>query len=267
MPRRRSILTSSIAVGLVVAIIFALNLLGWLRPIVSAVTFVTEPVVRGVRVVAEKTGSALSLLGRISDLERNNQELAAALETAETDIARLREDETELHDLRTRLDAPLPPNVETLSAGVIGHDSITGTKRLTINRGASDGIIEGAAVLSATGIIIGHVDALLGGQAEVLLLADDRSKLPCRIAESRATGIARGQLGLGITMTDIPQSETVNVGDQVVTSGLDDSVPSGIPIGLIEAIEASPNALFQEAQIRPYVEVTSLEFVHIVTRF
>jgi len=266
-PRRTSLLRTALAVAMVFAIVVALHLLGWLRPIESALSFVVEPVARGVGTVTNRVGSALNLLGRIGSLDAENSSLRLELEQSKTRIAQLEESTAELADLRERLDAPIPEEIQTQVVAVVGHDGISGTKRLTINRGSKDGIGEGMAVLSAGGVLVGRVDSVLAGTAEVLLLADDRSAVPTLIAESRATGILHGELGLGLKMTDVPQSEAVNVGDQVQTSGLGGDIPRGIPVGSVEAVETAANALFQVARVRPFVDVERLEFLHVVTKF
>ncbi|MFO0702581.1 MAG: rod shape-determining protein MreC [Candidatus Andersenbacteria bacterium] len=266
-PRRTSLLRTAVAIALILASAWALHLLGWLRPVESALTFVTEPVAVALRTVGERVGSALNLLGRIGQLDAENAKLHQDLEQSKTRIGQLEEATAELADLRKRLDAPLPPEIKTTVATVIGHDGISGTKRLTIDRGSADGLKEGMAVLSSGGVLVGRIQRVLAGSAEVLLLADDGSAVPTRIAESRATGILHGELGLGLKMTDIPQSDTVNVGDQVQTSGLGGDVPKGLPIGTVEAVETAANALFQTVRVRPFVDVERLEFVHIVTTF
>lgn len=267
MARQRSLLKTGIAAALVASILVALHLLGWLRPIESGVGFVLEPFARGARIVAQRVGNGLSLLGRIAELDQENQQLTRDIGLARAEITKLKDGLVELDALRKRLEAPLPPEIKTVVAGVIGHDAISGTKTMTINRGSRDGIKKGVAVLDSGGVMVGRVQEVLAGQAEVLLLADDRSALPTLLAESRGTGITRGELGLGLKMTDIPQQETVNVGDTVETSGLGGDIPKGLAIGSVEAVETAANALFQVARIRPFADVTRLEFVHVVTSF
>ncbi|MFO0705155.1 MAG: rod shape-determining protein MreC [Candidatus Andersenbacteria bacterium] len=259
------LLRSSIAFALVFVLLIGLHLIGWLRPIESGVSFVLEPVARGARTLVNRVGNTLHLLGRISELDSENERLTQDLEKARAQIAKLQEDQAELASLREREHAPIPQEIQTIGAHVIGHDGISGTKRLTINRGSKDGVKEGMPVISSGGTLLGTVDAVLAGQAEILLLADDRSSIPSRIAEARATGIVRGELGLGLKMTDIPQQETVHEGDRVVTSGLGGDIPAGIPVGTVETVEAAANALFQVARVQPLVDVTTQEFVYVIT--
>lgn len=261
------LLRTSLAIVLIFLILVGMHALGWLRPIESGIAFIVEPVAKGARSVVNRVGNGIRLVGRISELEDENSRLSQELEAAQVRIAQLQEGQAELTALQERFEAPIQEGLTTSTAQVIGHDAISGTKRLVISRGESDGVAVGMPVLSSGGIFVGVVDNVLASQSEVLLIADDRSSVPTRIAESRATGILRGELGLGLKMTDIPQQETLNEGDQVVTSGLGGSIPSGLPIGTVEAVEAAANALFQVAHVRPYVDVTTLEYIQIVTEY
>lgn len=267
MPKPQNIFRAGIAAVLVVLIIMAIHWLGWLAPIESGIGYAFSPVVRGIKTVSGRLGNGLHLIGSISELDEENQRLQHDLESAQAEIATLQENQTELEDLRERLDAPLPVDYQTVVATIVGHDAITGTKTLTINRGSRSGIQEGMSVLSSSGILVGRVISALDGQSQVLLLSDDRSAVPSRIAQSRATGILRGELGLGMIMTEIPQQDTVNEGDQVVTSGLGGDMPDGIAIGSVEAVETADNALFQIARVRSFVDINRLETVHVLTEF
>ena len=258
---------SSLTIILVCIILVGMHFLGWLRPIESGVAFVLEPIAKGARSLVTRVGNGARLIGRISELDGENTRLTDEINQAQAEIAQLRENQAELDALREQLKAPLELNVDSVVARVIGHDAISGTKRLIISLGDRDEITVGMPVVSPTGIFLGTVETVLAGQAEVLLIADDRSAVPTRLSDSRATGILRGELGLGLTMTDIPQQDTVNQGDQVVTSGLGGAIPAGLPIGSVETVESAANALFQVARIRPYVDVTSLEYAQVIISF
>lgn len=267
MVRRGTLLRTTIAVFAITFILIIMHWLGWLRPIESGITFVVQPIGRGLRTVSMRIGNSLRLLGQISSLDQENKRLNDQLIEAQAQIAKLQDGQAELKDLRARQNAKLPSEIKTIAAGVVGHDAISGTKRLTINRGEHDGIKKGQAVLSNDGALIGKINQVYRSTAEVVLITDDISAIPSLISQSRATGITHGELGLGLKITDIPQKETINVGDLVESSGLGGEIPKGLIIGSIESIETAANELFQSAHVRPYVDVTRLEFVHIVIEF
>ncbi len=267
MAKVRTLFQSSIFLLLTIFILLAMHWLGWLRPVESVFVFISKPIVGGLHVINTKLGSGIELMGGISKLARDNGKLAAELEKAQGEIAQLSEIKSEVDSLRERLAAPLPRQMQTTMASVIGHDGIVAAKNLIINSGKEAGIEVGDAALSPEGSLIGRVSRVSKGSSEIMLITDDHSIVAARVAQSRVTGLLKGELGLGLKMTDIPQQDTVNEGDLVVTSGLAGDLPKGLAIGSIEAVQDEDNALFQVARLRPLASVVSLEFVHVVTSF
>jgi rod shape-determining protein MreC len=68
-------------------------------------------------------------------------------------------------------------------------------------------------------------------------------------------------------MNYIPQNEIIKVGDMVITSGLEENVPSGLLIGVIEAVEKEAYQPFQKAVITPSVDLTKIKQVLVITEF
>jgi rod shape-determining protein MreC len=68
-------------------------------------------------------------------------------------------------------------------------------------------------------------------------------------------------------MRDIPQGDTLSVGDTVFTSGLGGNFPRQILIGQITAVERNDYDLYQTAIVQPTVDFNHLEVVLIITDF
>lgn len=73
----------------------------------------------------------------------------------------------------------------------------------------------------------------------------------------------RGQLGQGYLFEKITQAESIKRGEFVITSG-SGLVPKGIIIGEVESSTKSDNAVFQSAQLKPLVDISSIEVVFVV---
>ena len=58
--------------------------------------------------------------------------------------------------------------------------------------------------------------------------------------QDRSIGIIEGGFGLTIRMTFIPQQEIVEIGNIIVTSGLEKNVPRGLVIGEVASVEKEP---------------------------
>jgi rod shape-determining protein MreC len=134
----------------------------------------------------------------------------------------------------------------------------------TLNKGERDGIVKGMAVVAPQGVV-GHVVATSANAARALLLEDGSSGIDAIVQRSRARGIVEGGSGSGCILKYVKRREDIQVGDRVLTSGLDGIFPKGLPIGEITAIVPGERGLFQSAELQPAVDLSKLEEVLVVS--
>jgi cell shape-determining protein MreC len=77
-------------------------------------------------------------------------------------------------------------------------------------------------------------------------------------------GILRGQLGKGLTLDEIGQTDVVRPGDSVTTAGLGGVIPPGLLIGKIQSVNTRSNVVFQSAQVETEFRLSGLRFVYVV---
>jgi rod shape-determining protein MreC len=118
------------------------------------------------------------------------------------------------------------------------------------------------AVVSS-GVLIGTIDRVEDFSSTVFLSTDPDFRIRALGQDGRAQGIVRGQLGQGYLFDKITQAESIKKGELVITAG-SGLVPRGILIGEVESASKSDNAVFQSAQLRPLVNISSLEIVFVV---
>jgi rod shape-determining protein MreC len=179
------------------------------------------------------------------------------------EVARLKEVELENERLRRLLAFRPQVQADVVTARIIGADALGLSRSLAIDRGTSDGVHKGAAVLAPEGVV-GQV--LLAGRhaARVLLITDHNSGVDGIVQRTRARGIVEGVLGGGCGLKFVKRTERLEVGDLVVTSGMDRVFPKGLPIGHIAAIDKRGQSLFQYATVEPTVDFARLEEVLVV---
>jgi rod shape-determining protein MreC len=153
---------------------------------------------------------------------------------------------------------------DVLVANIIAHDPLPWFSSLTIDKGAADGVQKNAAVLSPFGVV-GHTMATGTHASRVLLLTDHNSGIDAVVQRSRARGIVEGSLDGHCVMKYVKRGEDVEVGDRVVTSGLDGIFPKGIMIGEVTRVTRGNRGLLQVADIQPSVPLDRIEEV-LVTR-
>src|SRR6185295_8603260 len=147
---------------------------------------------------------------------------------------------------------------------VIGRDATRLSRTILIGRGETDGVVRGAAVLAPQGVV-GHVFQTSPHAARVLLVSDHNSGVDALVQRTRARGIVQGTVDAGCALKYVKRTEDVQVGDELVTSGLDGIFPKGLPIGAVTSVDKRGQGLFQHAEVAPRVEFDQLEEV-LVTR-
>ena len=124
--------------------------------------------------------------------------------------------------------------------------------------------MRGAAALAPQGIV-GQVFLASRHAARVLLVTDHNSGVDALVQRTRARGIVQGTVDAGCVLNYVKRTEDVQVGDALVSSGLDGIFPKGMPIGRVVAIDKRGQGLFQSAEVAPDVDLERLEEV-LVTR-
>ncbi len=123
----------------------------------------------------------------------------------------------------------------------------------------------GAPAVTDTGIFVGTVSNVTGDIVSVRLLDDGKTKIGgALLNDERTVGVIEGGIGRSIRMNFIPQNENVSAGDIVVSSGLSEHIPYGLPIGTVEAVEKEPYQPFQSAVISPLVNSNALDILSII---
>ena len=92
-----------------------------------------------------------------------------------------------------------------------------------------------------------------------LLITDLNSRIPVIIKPSNQHAILIGDNTDKPLLKYLPYSAELKKGDTVETSGRGGVFPAGIPVGVIESASQG------EATVRPYVDLDSLSFVHVLS--
>jgi len=176
-------------------------------------------------------------------------------------VHELREQTLELQRLHALVDFKEKSPNKLIAARVIGSGATDVSRVVFINRGSEAGLQPNMAVITPEGIV-GKVQRVFGGSAQVLLITDAESGVGCLLESSRVHGILKGQSSSTTTLQYVLNDENVQVGEKVYTSGEDRIYPKGLPVGTISAVQAgSP---FKQITVQPLVRLNRLEEVLVV---
>ena len=183
--------------------------------------------------------------------------------TAERNSALERAAELDL--LRTQLALPTRPQYRELPANVISRDASLWFRRLTIDRGSLSGVKRDMPVTTAGGIV-GRVISVGPNFAMVQVITDKHAGVGAMLQTSRAMGEIRGVDNdrSELDLKNISTSEKVDIGEAVVTTGLDRIYPKGLLVGTVESIEADPSAPWHKIVVKPSAPVDRVEHVLVL---
>ena len=201
---------------------------------------------------------------------------AAQIDALETENSRLRSELDTLTNDRARadaLDALLRVSsvggyrfvpAEVISVGPAQDFSWT----ITIDAGRNDGIEADMSVINGDGLV-GRVVKTTASTSTVVLIVDVTSAVGGRVATTEEIGIVSGtgrQDSLEFQLLD-PMAD-VRVGDALVTFGSKGGRPyaPGLPIGEVVDVSGTPGQLTRVASVRPFVDVSQLSIVGVVTK-
>jgi len=246
----------------VAVLLVLLNGLGWL-PIKDIARDLTRPLASSLTSAGQAIGSKFSEIGKIGSLNDENQALASENRQLREEITKLKELDNENSELRKQLNFPLKNQRNLVGADVIGFQPDSVRKLIQINRGSNDGIKAGQVVVSE-GNLVGKIQSTTAKTASVLLLGDANFRVLGIDQNTRAPGIAKGQIGGSVLFDRIPENQTVNEGDIIITSGSDGEFPPDLIIGKVASIHRPGESIFKQAEIEITYDPNQLKLVRVI---
>ncbi len=227
---------------------------------------VLAPIQMGVAVTAGEINAVLGALPRVRELASKDLEYRQEIDRLSSELVRMRELEVENRDLRNLLSLKERTGPGSLlPVSVIARDDTPYVEAITIDRGVTGGVREGSIVVTHKGLV-GKVTRVNPTTAKVLLVTDINHQLSVRLqTDARTTGVLRGQgRGNSLVIEHIPQADTVNVGDLVITSGLGEVYPEGLVVGSVLRVERKAAEPLQAAAVEPAVDPNKLERLYVL---
>jgi rod shape-determining protein MreC len=152
-------------------------------------------------------------------------------------------------------------NVPMVTARVIGGGPSTASFTIALDRGEKDGIRKDMGVITPDGVV-GKVVESYANTSQVLLLTDKESGVGAMLADSRIQSPVGGQGEPLLVMKYVPNDDSVNVGERVITSGMDRIFPRDLPVGIVAEIK--PGNPFKQIRVKPAADLERLEEVIVL---
>jgi rod shape-determining protein MreC len=198
----------------------------------------------------------------LQNASRENERLHRENDTLKLQINQLQSRAGEADRLAALLNfRQTHPSVPMLGARVIGASADTASQTVYLDRGERDGIQRNMGVITPDGVV-GKVIESYRDTSQVLLLTDKDSGVGAMLAGPRIQSPVSGAGEPLLAMKYVANDDTVNVGDLVVTSGMDRIFPRDLPVGTVTQIK--PGNPFKQIRLKPAANLESLEEVIVL---
>lgn len=251
----------------VAGLLIFLHFIGLLKPLERLIINVSQPAFNKLYNLGsgwknDQNNSRIDLSAKVSDLESQISSLVV-------DNAHLKDLENENQKLREYLNFFNQQKMSYVLANVTSQenflDSVKYGQNIIINKGSNDKLIPGLVVINGQGVVVGKVLEVKDNSARVCLLVNNSCKLAVSILnQNRTIGVTEGDLGLTIKINFVGQTEKINQGDIVATSGLEKDIPAGLVLGRVSQINNNENDVWQNINFEPLVNFDNLGVVSVV---
>lgn len=208
---------------------------------------------------------------KLKNLQNQYNSLAEKLESyyqMERDFA---DTKAENERLKEQLGFYQTINTVKTSAQIVASEPGNLYETYTINKGSSDGVQRNMAVVAfQNGMegLVGKIISVNASTSVVLPLFDKRFYAAARFSRTRSAGLVNGR---GSFLDDLvmeyvprPNASEIQIGDLVVTSGLDSIYPADLAIGRVKSIETDVVGTAVTIHLDPALDFSRLEYVFVI---
>jgi rod shape-determining protein MreC len=255
---------------MLIAVIAAIGMLysdlhfGMLKPLRQGLTMVLYPIEQllilprdAVIWFVRYASTASDIVGQRVTLERKEIENSDSL----LQVEQLR---IENESLRSLFDLRKSIKHKTVAAQISHETRDAFSNRIVIDRGSQHGLAPGHPVINAQGVV-GQVARVSPITAEVSLVTDPSLMIPVALPRSGLRSLASGTGdGQQVELKYLNINAEVEVGDVLVTSGLDGLYPSGLPVAKINRVERAGSGQFPRITSTPVAPIGTLQHVLVI---
>lgn len=222
--------------------------------IILALGFLSTPLMKHVR---NRTWDGIvSITSAIFHIESTDpsQSTMDTIKRLTLENTRLTSELTDYHRLREQLKAPAFATMHPVIAHVISRPIDTLQSEYVINKGISEGVDTGDAVVVNGSALVGFISNVSLNSAVVKTVFNPTTSITVETVStddtvSPARGLLTSSFQTSISMGTIPRDATISTGQSVVTTSDGAQVPYGIVVGTIATIHKTEHEAYQSATI------------------
>lgn len=222
-----------------------------------------DPLERSLGRVVDVSSNTYRTYGHLWRAEQENRDLRSQLVASQMQVRQLSEQAGESQRLRNLLNFRNQLEFQTVAAEVIASSPGENSNAIFIDKGSDSGLTTDLAVITPEGIV-GKIVAIFPHSAQVLLITDPSSGAGVTLSQSRVQGILKGGKDSLCDLHYVMNEETVARGEAVISSGLDQVYPKGLPVGTV--VSVGDGNIYKNISVKPSVDLNRLEMVLVVLK-
>jgi rod shape-determining protein MreC len=208
---------------------------------------------------------------------RSSGEYVGGLHQAQADLAKAQLTLTAQSAKAARVDTLLAENtrlralvdlkpalaVKSQAAEVLYEASDPFSRKVFIDRGASNGVVPGAPVIDEAGVL-GQVTRVYPLSSEVTLLIDKEAAIPVLNTRTHQRSAAFGADGTAMELRFMAGNADVRVGDLLQTSGVDGIYPPGLDVAKVVKVDPRADSSFARIALAPTASADGVRHVLVL---
>ncbi len=249
-----------------IALLFVDTRYHYLEGLRRVTAIVLYPLQRAVQMPGEALGWVGSYFVSLRELSEDNATLkrrSVEHAAAEQAFAAMQEENARLRGL-LEMRARFATGAKAVEVLYTGRDPFA--QKLFVDKGADAEIQAGEAVIDAEGVV-GQVTRVYPYMAEVTLVTDKDHAVPVQVQRSGVRSVLYGSgAGRSPELRFMAPSADIQVGDLLVTSGLDGTYPPGLAVAKVATLERDTGQIFARIACTPIAGVDRSEHLLVVGR-
>lgn len=202
----------------------------------QSISLVIDPVQRLAQSPLRIASEGTSYLTALETVQEENRILKAAQLEIAPKLTRLPQLEAENERLRQLLGLQTRQPASGQAARILYTSRDPFSRQIFLDKGLQQGLVLGQPVIDEAGVI-GQVTQVFPFSAEVTLITDKNQAVPVLIQRTGQRSVTFGMGDGSLELKYIPANADVQVGDILVTSGLDGIYPDGLPVARVTLVE------------------------------
>lgn len=199
------------------------------------------------------------------NLARENAQLRQQHTVYAAQLLQLQVLQTENAQLRKLFDVAQHADFPMQMAEIVYVERDIFKRKVFIDKGSQKNIAAGQVVMDEIGII-GQVTRVYPWMSEVTLITDKDHAVPIQVLRTglRAVVFGSGDIS-SLSLRYMPISSDLQIGDVLVTSGIDGTYPPGLPVAKVTQIERDPAYPFARISCAPLAGVDQQRQLMIIS--